>query len=143
MDENPSGTKRRVYDLPQELVDRILEFQRDRGLPSEVEAARRLLDQALKARDTEEALVGRYYAALNASGDPTEAAKVVLVGHPLVRSLRFHDESIEFEFEKEGKSICWLHPRANNEVIRGNQTLRYDASRGPGQRLFDPDDIPF
>ncbi|NRB16876.1 MAG: hypothetical protein HRU33_04690 [Rhodobacteraceae bacterium] len=82
-DETPT-TKRRVYDLPTELVERIVEFQKDKGLPSEVEAARRLLDQALKSRDSRETLVGRFLSKLVPGSEPSDSAATVLVGHPLV-----------------------------------------------------------
>ena len=105
MSEETSATKRRVYDLPTELVERIVEFQKDRSLPSEVEAARRLLDQALKNRDTLEQVVGRYLAALSPGVEPGEAAGVVLSGHPSVKSINFIEDGIRFEFQPPNKDV--------------------------------------
>jgi hypothetical protein len=42
-------TERRVYNLPREMVARVLHFQLEQRLPSETEAARVLLDQGLAA----------------------------------------------------------------------------------------------
>ncbi|MCA0947354.1 hypothetical protein LCM08_20720 [Salipiger pacificus] len=154
---NPS-TKRRVYELPTELVERIVEFQKDRGLPSEVEAARRLLDQALKSRDTVESLVGRYLAALGPGVEPGEAAGVVLSGHPLVRRISFEDEGIDFLFQMPNKPVEEVSVKSRSEIyIRpepgsyGNVTeYHFDETAKPGRRLRlsaptrDMDDeIPF
>ena len=38
---------RRVYVLPSDIVVEILDYQAERGLPSEVAAVRELLDRAL------------------------------------------------------------------------------------------------
>jgi len=46
----PVPAERRVYELPGELVQRIREYGYQEGCRSEVEAARALLDAALKAR---------------------------------------------------------------------------------------------
>lgn len=43
----PINTERRVYELPPELVARILRYQLAEGLPSEAAAARVLLDAGL------------------------------------------------------------------------------------------------
>lgn len=41
---------RKVWLLPAELVERIIEYQEERLLPSEVAAARDLLDSGLRSR---------------------------------------------------------------------------------------------
>lgn len=43
-------TVRRVWVLPSHQVDAILDYQEEHRLPSEVAAARELLDQALTAK---------------------------------------------------------------------------------------------
>jgi hypothetical protein len=91
-----SGTQRRVYVLPNELVGRILAFQRDTGLPSETEAARRLLDEALKRRDTYESIIDRFLNRFKEIRILSDVAKEVLAGHPLVSTIRFEDDAIDF-----------------------------------------------
>ena len=87
-------TQRRVYVLPTELVDRILEFQRTMGLTSEVEAARRLLDEALKSRDTYKTLALRLRAKLKESRFLSDAAQILL-GHPQVTGLNFEKDRMK------------------------------------------------
>ena len=86
-------SQRRVYALPQELVDRIVEFQREKGYASEVEAVRRLLDDALKSRDDLTKIINRFLSRLAALRVVSESAKDVLVGHPLVKSIAFINEN--------------------------------------------------
>jgi hypothetical protein len=90
------GTQRRVYVLPDELVGRISAFQRDTGLPSETEAARRLLDEALKRRDTHESIIDRFLNRFKEIRILSDVAKEVLAGHPLVSTIRFEDDAIDF-----------------------------------------------
>lgn len=52
----PGSEQRRVYVLPAELVDRIRAYGHETGCRSEVEAARRLLDDALVAHASGNAL---------------------------------------------------------------------------------------
>lgn len=152
MDDTSSGPKRRVYDLPQELVDRIVEFQKDRGLPSEVEAVRRLLDQALKGRDTIESIVGRYLTALGPGVESGEAAGAVLSGHPLVRAIDFEVDGIAFKFQQPNTPPLLVTIKDNGEIsIYGegrpnalnNIRWEYDPAKPPGKRLFDSMEIPF
>jgi len=42
--------ERRIYVLPSRMVDEILTYQETRRLPTEISAARELLDQALTAK---------------------------------------------------------------------------------------------
>lgn len=154
------STKRRAYDLPNELVERVVEFQKAKGLPSEVEAVRRLLDMALKGRDTIETLVGRYLAALSVPGtEPGEAAGLVLSGHPLVRQIAFEDDGIEFHFQMANRPVEEVSVKGKKEIhIRdhgggyGNsREYVYDDAARPGKRLkwvsgapsLDDDEIPF
>lgn len=75
---------RKVYMLPRELVDRIALFQQDKKLPSEVEAVRRLLDEALKYRDTPELMVERIKERLKSNGLVHSVGNDILREHPLV-----------------------------------------------------------
>lgn len=102
-DESPIS-KRRVYDLPTDLVDRITAFQRDKKLPSEVEAVRRLLDEALLHRDSAMSLLNRFSKRLKVDGMPASVAKDILVGHPLIEEIGFPDlSSVTFQMKGFGK----------------------------------------
>jgi Arc/MetJ-type ribon-helix-helix transcriptional regulator len=92
---------RRVYALPQEMVDRIVEFQREKGYTSEVEAVRRLLDEALKSRDNLEKIINRFLGQLGQHKSTAVAAGNVLVGHPLVKSIHFDGDAVEFVLKSE------------------------------------------
>ncbi len=96
MADSKEKTQRRVYVLPAELVDRIVAFQKETGLSSEVEAARRLLDDALKSRDSYITLVARFHSRQKETKILSEIAKEVLVGHPLVSSISFRENEITF-----------------------------------------------
>ena len=98
-----SGTQRRVYVLPDELVGRILAFQRDTGLPSETEAARRLLDEALKRRDTYKSIIERFLNRFKEIRILSDVAKEVLAGHPLISTIRFEDDAIHFRLINDCK----------------------------------------
>lgn len=96
-------TQRRVYVLPTELVERIVAFQEEKNFPSEVEAVRRLLDEALKHRDTEETIIRRFLSRLEGLRIPSEIAKDVLVGHPLITDIQFGRASVTFSIKGFGK----------------------------------------
>ncbi|MFE3839582.1 hypothetical protein [Pseudogemmobacter sonorensis] len=80
---------RKVYMLPKELVDRIASFQQDKRLPSEVEAVRRLLDEALLYRDTPQTIVERFKDRLRATGLLRAVARDLLAEHPLVININY------------------------------------------------------
>lgn len=108
-----TGSKRRVYDLPIELVDRITAFQKAKRLPSEVEAVRRLLDEALLTRDGVADIVNRLQERLKLDGMVTSVAKDVLVGHPLVSSLSFvGNECVEFRLRSGELMRIWDNGKA-------------------------------
>lgn len=90
-------TLRRVYALPSEMVDRITDFQKEKGFTSEVEAVRRLLEEALQNRDILEDVIHRFLAKLRSLRLASEVAKEVLVGHPLIAGLRFEKRAVTFE----------------------------------------------
>ena len=50
--ERRDATERRVYNLPTALVLKLRAFQATQNIPSETEAARRLIEAALQARET-------------------------------------------------------------------------------------------
>lgn len=84
---------RKVYMLPRELVDRIGSFQQDKRLPSEVEAVRRLLDEALKYRDTPELIVDRIKERLKTNGLIHAVGNDVLREHPLIATIDQADDN--------------------------------------------------
>lgn len=90
-------SQRRVYVLPTELVERITAYQEKLGLNSEVEAVRRLLDIALTSGDDWHAIALRFQERLEETPSLTDAAKDILVGHPLVHRLAMNPGSITFE----------------------------------------------
>ncbi len=89
MASDKEKTQRRVYVLPTELVDRVTAFQTRMGLSSEVEAARRLLDEALKHREGAEQIITNFAKAMKETKILSDIAKDVLVGHPKVSQIHF------------------------------------------------------
>lgn len=96
VDDKGKG-QRRVYVLPNELVERISEYQQEMGLSSEVEAVRRLLDDALKSRDDWMKIAKRFQSKLRETRFLTDVARDVLIGHPLVHNIGIKGNSISFE----------------------------------------------
>jgi hypothetical protein len=96
--------QRRVYVLPSELVDRIVAYQKEMGIQSEVEAARRLLDEALKSRDTWRAITQRVLDRLKETRDLREISAEVLISHPLVTAVNLDPSGVKFQL-KSGESI--------------------------------------
>jgi hypothetical protein len=141
MSNGKEKTQRRVYVLPTELVDRVLAFQIEVGLNSEVEAARRLLDDALKSRDTFKTLVTRFVSRLKETRIPAEVAKDVLVGHPLVQRIQFNDGQIEFGMRDGNEVRIWSDGRYE---VFDEQENQIDFGPKPQKRKIDSDDdIPF
>lgn len=104
MPEGKDKTQRRVYVLPTELVDRIVAYQHQVGLSSEVEAARRLLDDALKQRDTFLTITTKFIEKRNETKSFRDAARDTLADHPLVTNIQFHEDGIRFAL-KNGMSV--------------------------------------
>jgi hypothetical protein len=133
-------TQRRVYVLPAELVERIVAFQNEVGLTSEVEAARRLLDGALKSRDTYSTLITRFRSRLTETRIPAEIAKDVLVGHPLVDRISFRDDRIEFVMKDSIEVTIWTDGKYH--VEQDNQRIDFGPKAARSRSDMD-DDIPF
>jgi len=94
MASDKEKTLRRVYVLPTELVERITAFQSRMGFSSEVEAARRLLDEALKYREDAEQIIASFAKRMKETKILSDIAKDILVGHPKVSQLKFDDSSV-------------------------------------------------
>jgi len=89
-------TLRRIYMLPESMVNRIVKYQRKAGLPSEVEAARRLIESALKYDDTVETLIETLNLRYQEIRDIRQLIKECLADHPLVRSIEIDGDSFVF-----------------------------------------------
>jgi len=137
MAADKESTQRRVYVLPTELVDRITKFQADMKLQSEVEAARRLLDEALKHRDDAEAIARRFLERLKETRMMSDIAKDVLVGHPLISSLKISTGSISFGMTT-GDQVTVFQDGTASLVDRHKRAFSINAD---GQKTDD--EIPF
>lgn len=122
-------TMRRVYVLPTDLVARINSHQKEMGFSSEVEAVRRLLDEALMHRDTMDTIIRRFTKQLGKSLVLSDVVKDVLVGHPLVEEIHQKGDSITFKMTG-GVSI---------QIRRDGKTM---IDNGFGDS-YDYDEIPF
>lgn len=150
-DDTPSGNEniRRVYALPAEMVDRITQFQQEKGLNSEVEAVRRLLDEALKSRDDMTKIINRFLSRLGRTRSTADAARDVLVGHPKVHSITFDGDDVIFWLketdarkDKEGAAI------SDNGSVRLLGFLQDDSWSEGNDGPFSPgsiltNEIPF
>lgn len=136
-------TQRRVYVLPTELVDRILAFQKNAGLTSEVEAARRLLDEALMHRDKVADLINRFIGAVKNGSLLPDAVRDVLIGHPRVQGMSFGEDVVWVEFDKLNDRVDFhADGRAfQNEVPWNGSEFKY-PQEGFG-RGFKDGDVPF
>lgn len=141
--DTPS-TQRRVYALPTETVERIVEYQKEKGFQSEVEAVRRLLDEALKSRDTPTKIINRLLARLEVHRVATAAAGEVLMGHPMVEGMRFTRDSVtvkltdapEVTIQDDGSVSFEPMSMEDQWTWKPNKTNKY----GPG---FIDEGIPF
>ena len=127
--------------------------QRRVYLTSEAEAARRLIDEALKSKDTYKTLVERFREKLKDVPVLSEAAKDVIVGHPLVTKIEFMPDYIGFML-KDGFHASirangyWAaYDEYNNEVDRYPPAPKEPKAGGTfGRQQPSPgldDDIPF
>jgi len=93
--ESPS---RRVYVLLPEQVDEIRAYQARNGISSEVEAVRRLLEIALRLRDTIPDILKKLKARLSNEKDLRVLGRDILSMHPLVKSVHFEEDALIFTF---------------------------------------------
>lgn len=97
---------RRVYTLPAELLARLRAYQVSQNIPSEVEAARRLLDTALQLRDTIGDILKRLSDRYNEEKDFRILASEILIKHYLVESINVNEGGLAFYFKNgEGGHI--------------------------------------
>lgn len=121
---------RRVYVLPNELVDRITAFQAERGLSSEVEAVRKLLNDALQSKDTPEILLKRAMERMKIIRVTSEVAREILVGHPLVSEIKFENDDIDF----------WLKSAGHYKINYKGELFRDADSSGNGWEFIQRPD---
>lgn len=128
-----SSTVRKVYVFPRELADRIAAFQQAKKLPSEVEAVRRLLDEALLHRDTADDLLSRFAERLKLDAMPASVSRDLLVGHPLIEEIRFPDlNRVIFKMKGFGEFS-----------IRADGAAQHFSDYSGGWQDYDYDPIPF
>lgn len=129
--------QRRVYVLPNELVERIVAYQEEMGIQSEVEAARRLLDEALKRRDNWESLTRRFQERLKESKLLSDIAKDILMGHPLVSVIKIEENAIAFELTTSEN----VRISDNGEALANDRFNRNWLIKPNGEKEEDP--LPF
>lgn len=98
MARKPDG-ERRVYVLPPELLQRVRSYQGQMGIASEVEAVRRLLDEALQRRDDVDSILNKMVTRSRSEKDVRMLAKEILSSHPLVTEIRYTREGVVFTLE--------------------------------------------
>ncbi|MGE7415435.1 hypothetical protein [Methylobacterium tarhaniae] len=132
MAEGKERTQRRVYVLPTELVERIVAFQAEMGISSEVEAARRLLDDALKQRDTFRTITTKLIEKNKELRSLREAASAVLANHPLVTEIKFEEGSLTYTLKN---SMCVQVYDYNKATVFDDRNNVYDFD-------YDLDEMP-
>ncbi len=80
------NTVRKLVTLPLDIAERIVEFQKISGAPSESDALRILIEDGLKMRDTVDALFARLKAATERGQSIFELINHLAQGHPLIAS---------------------------------------------------------
>lgn len=109
---------RRVYVLTADIAERLSAYQAAMGFKTEVDAVRRLLDDALKARDTPRLIAERMRLKLRDVPVIGEVARDVVAGHPLVMSISFEPDSVSFVL-KDGTTVTVKANGAWQAVNRG------------------------
>jgi hypothetical protein len=107
-----------------------------------VEAVRRLLDNALKSRDTYKTVVDRFLSRLVQTRIPSEIAKDVLVGHPLVEDIKFRGHAIEFGI-KEGLRISISKDGFYSVTDGYDNVIETNVKKVARKRDPMDDEIPF
>ncbi len=90
------ATERRVHVLPTELLERVRAFQMANNLPSEVEAVRRLLNEALQSRDTLDDIMKQVLLLYKQRKDFRAITREILSDHILVKKIDIADNGLIF-----------------------------------------------
>ncbi|WP_172493415.1 hypothetical protein [Gluconobacter oxydans] len=129
------GMERKVYLLPKELVDRIKAYQKDFGLPSEVEAARRLLSEALQSRDSMAQILLQVRESFKKFKNIRSVAKEVLIDHINIKNIEFHDDHIFFETKGGERAVIVEY--VNEEIYnRHGPWAQYLSNKGGGKGCY-------
>lgn len=134
--------QRRVYVLPNDLVERIVAFQNEMGIASEVEAARRLLDEALMRRDDWRSITRRFIEKLAETRVLSDIAKDVLIGHPLVTSVHFEPYAVRFTLSS-GETVEINGLGGVSATDNYNNQIELEPKKSSGFSRDMDDDIPF
>lgn len=123
------GMERKVYLLPKELVDRIKAYQKEIGLPSEVEAARRLLSDALQSRDGIVQILLQVRESFKKLRNIRSVAKEVLIEHVNIKNIEFHDNHIFFETKNNVRAV--IVENVDEEILeRHGPWVQYLSNKG-------------
>lgn len=121
-----AGTTRCVYVIPDALHQRIVQFQENMGLPSEAEAARRLLDLGLNHGDCWQDIAKRVKDELLDGKTIRQAAQSTLAGHPLVRVIEFGDHHVTFSLTT-GEAVT-VRPDGEWHAVTPGKSLGPEAA---------------
>lgn len=129
------GTKdkmqRRVYVLPTDLVERIVEIQKDQGFSSEVDVVRWLLEDAVWRHDTADTILARYRERIISGYSAIDAAKECLIGHPKISNFSIgHGAGISIEIQNYGKFALDMQGRVTKVGEDGSETEYLPPVRG-------------
>lgn len=81
---NPATTTRKLLTLSHDLVDRIASFQQAKGIRSEAEAVRQLIERGLVSTETAVELYDRVAKAVEAGWSVSRIVSDVVGEHPLM-----------------------------------------------------------
>lgn len=89
--------ERRIHVLPKELLERVRRYQQENNIASEVEAVRRLLNEALQNRDNVEDILNQLFSAFENEKDLRILARDILSTHVKIKQVQWGDDFIKFE----------------------------------------------
>lgn len=89
-------TERRIHVLPTDLLDKVRGYQKQQKITSEVEAVRRLLTEALQARETIRDILMNMSVSLKSGFDLRSIAKNILSDHTLVKRIDISEMALAF-----------------------------------------------
>lgn len=154
------ATERRIHVLPVELLERVRSYQNDNAIASEVEAVRRLLSEALQARDSIDDLMKQVRAQFKKDRDFRTLARDVLSSHILVKRMEIADLDLRFvmrngdsgkidrqgktqtgQADEEGNTYNWSDWPPSSQRGFGSSSSSNKGWDSPA--AADDDEIPF
>lgn len=138
-------TERRVYVLPKELLNRMRAYQYENNIPSEVEVVRKLLDEALQARDTLDSIMIKVRDAYESERDLRLVAQNILSGHILVKYLMIADDRLEFGLRNGEAGSLHINGDLKKGSVNDDGTLWVHHIWAPPEPKVDglDEEIPF